>query len=227
MTLRRTSILTLLWLALAACVTVNIYFPAAAADKAADHIIDEVWGEDGLPMSPAPGAGELPDAMPESAPTDDGLPGDDEPVGEADFGAASRAAGAMVEVVLRWLVPAAHAAEPEFNISSPAIRRIEASMKNRHSAMEPFFRNGTIGLSNDGLVAVRDMNLVGLRERGRVKLLVDEENADRKKLYRELAKANGQPRWEGRIREVFARRWINRAPGGWYYQDGSRAWKQK
>ncbi len=37
-----------LWIALAAsllaaCVTINIYFPAAAAEKAADKIIDEVW----------------------------------------------------------------------------------------------------------------------------------------------------------------------------------------
>lgn len=29
--------------ALSACVTINIYFPAAAAEKAADRIIDEVW----------------------------------------------------------------------------------------------------------------------------------------------------------------------------------------
>lgn len=29
--------------ALQACVTINIYFPAAAAEKAADRIIDEVW----------------------------------------------------------------------------------------------------------------------------------------------------------------------------------------
>ena len=29
--------------ALAACVTINIYFPAAAAERAADRIIDEVW----------------------------------------------------------------------------------------------------------------------------------------------------------------------------------------
>lgn len=37
-------------LTLVACVTINIYFPAAAAEKAADRIIDEVWqlkkGED-------------------------------------------------------------------------------------------------------------------------------------------------------------------------------------
>lgn len=28
---------------LTGCVTINIYFPAAAAEKAADRIIDEVW----------------------------------------------------------------------------------------------------------------------------------------------------------------------------------------
>jgi hypothetical protein len=27
----------------AGCVTINIYFPAAAAEKAADKIIDDVW----------------------------------------------------------------------------------------------------------------------------------------------------------------------------------------
>jgi len=40
-------------LALAGCVTINIYFPAAAAEKAADRIIDEVWqlkkGEEAKP----------------------------------------------------------------------------------------------------------------------------------------------------------------------------------
>ncbi len=30
-------------LTLGACVTINIYFPAAAAEKAADKIIEEVW----------------------------------------------------------------------------------------------------------------------------------------------------------------------------------------
>lgn len=43
---------------LGGCVTINIYFPAAAAEKAADRIIDEVWQlKDGAPASgeaPAP-----------------------------------------------------------------------------------------------------------------------------------------------------------------------------
>ncbi|SDA11104.1 hypothetical protein SAMN05216315_102119 [Nitrosospira sp. Nsp18] len=42
------------------CVTINIYFPAAAAEKAADKIIEEVWQlkkpEDGAQSTPgAPG----------------------------------------------------------------------------------------------------------------------------------------------------------------------------
>ncbi len=28
---------------LASCVTINIYFPAAAAERAADQVIEEVW----------------------------------------------------------------------------------------------------------------------------------------------------------------------------------------
>lgn len=37
---------------LPACVTIHIYFPAAAAEKAADKIIDEVWQI--KPGEPAP-----------------------------------------------------------------------------------------------------------------------------------------------------------------------------
>ena len=51
--------------ALTACVTINIYFPAAAADKVADKIIDDVWQlkKDGTkanepkPNEPAPASG--------------------------------------------------------------------------------------------------------------------------------------------------------------------------
>jgi predicted small lipoprotein YifL len=36
-------VLALVSIILTACVTINIYFPAAAAEKAADQIIEEVW----------------------------------------------------------------------------------------------------------------------------------------------------------------------------------------
>lgn len=41
---------------LSACVTINIYFPAAAAQKAADKIIDEVWQQQQKGAAPKPDA---------------------------------------------------------------------------------------------------------------------------------------------------------------------------
>lgn len=41
---------------LSACVTINIYFPAAAAEKAADKIIDDVWQLKESVPSPEPQA---------------------------------------------------------------------------------------------------------------------------------------------------------------------------
>ena len=46
----------------AGCVTINIYFPAAAAEKAADRIIDEVWQLKGGAPAPAPATGAKPAA---------------------------------------------------------------------------------------------------------------------------------------------------------------------
>lgn len=39
---------------LSACVTINIYFPAAAAEKAADKIIDEIMQQPGAAKPAAP-----------------------------------------------------------------------------------------------------------------------------------------------------------------------------
>ena len=41
--LKNLIVLSLAGMTLVACVTINIYFPAAATEKAADKIIDEVW----------------------------------------------------------------------------------------------------------------------------------------------------------------------------------------
>lgn len=41
--IRNLIVLPIAVLFLSACVTINIYFPAAATEKAADKIIDEVW----------------------------------------------------------------------------------------------------------------------------------------------------------------------------------------
>jgi hypothetical protein len=50
---------------LSACVTINIYFPAAAAEKAADKIIDKVLSSEQAPKTaPAPAKPSAPAPQP-------------------------------------------------------------------------------------------------------------------------------------------------------------------
>ncbi|MGH8444696.1 MAG: YdbL family protein [Solimonas sp.] len=190
-----------------ACVTINVYFPAAAAEKAADRIIDDVWSA--TPGAPAPAASPAP-----------ATPGSPQ-------GALQSSQRALV-VLLELIVPTASAqAEPNLDLSSPEITRLKAQMENRYADLKPQFDSGIVGLSNDGFVAVRDANAVPLANRNTVRTLVANENADRTALYREIARANNNPQWESQIRGVFAQRWIAKAQPGWWYQDAGGAWQKK
>lgn len=200
---------------LAGCVTINVYFPAVAAEKAADQIINDVWGEKarrdgGATSEPSEDGGDKGEASQSRA-----APAEPGPV----------AAGAAR--VLSWVVPAARAAEPNIDINTPAIKRITRSMEARHKKLKPYYKAGAIGLTVDALVAVRDLNSVPLPDRGQLKQLVTAENNDRNALYREIAKANDRPEWESDIRDVFAERWVKNAPAGWYYRNDSGDWQQK
>lgn len=186
----------------AACVTINVYFPAAAADKAADQIIDKVTSGQGGAVPPQSYR------IPEST------------AGEVLLAAVGDA--------LYAVVPAANAQGAEtLDVSSPAITRITSSMAARWGELEKFFASGAVGLTNNGNVEVRDINSVALPDRATVKRLVSEDNADRAQLYAEMAKANNHPEWESDIRKSFSRRWVAKAKAGWYYQDDGGAWKQK
>ncbi|MBZ0094771.1 MAG: YdbL family protein, partial [Sulfuricella sp.] len=89
------------------------------------------------------------------------------------------------------------------------------------------YASGAVGLTRDGLVAVRDAALVPLAQRQAVNALVAAENQDRQALYREIARANGHPEWEEEIRSTFAQRWVQKAALGWWYQNQSGAWVRK
>jgi len=188
-----------------ACVTINVYFPEAAAEKAADRIINDVWGEPGA----APATQTTRDDDSQSSLTRHAQ--------DVLLAAASN--------VLELLVPAAHA-QADINISTPAVRQITASMESRHAKLKKYYNSGAIGLTQNGLVEVRDQNAIPLPERNTVRQLVAQENQDRNNLYREIASANGHPDWEADIRKTFAERWIQRAAPGWYYQQGG-GWKKK
>lgn len=191
-------------LALSACVTINVYFPAAAAEKAADKIIEDVWGDK---------AGD-PKAKHDDKQT------------AVHSSRAEQLLLAAASNALDFLISPANA-QADLNIATPAVRQLTQSMEARHSDLKKYYDSGSVGLTRDGLVQIRDQNLVPLPERNAVRKLVAEENADRANLYREIAAANGHPDWETDIRKTFAERWTSKAAAGWYYQDPSGAWKQK
>ena len=82
------------------------------------------------------------------------------------------------------------------------------------------FDAGALGFASDGTIVVRDASKLALKDRVAVNQAVADDNRDRKAVYREVAVANGHPEWEGQIREVFARQWVDSARPGWWYQSG-------
>lgn len=197
----------LLAVLLAACVTVNVYFPAAAAQSAADQVIDTIMK--------GPSDSAQPSGTNQSKPQGSVV---------APSGSVLVAA---VGTVLNALVPAAQAqANANLDISTPEVRAIVQSMAARNGALRGYFTSGAIGLTSDGHIELRDANAVPLPERANAKRLVAEDNRDRDALYGEVAKANGHPEWKADIQATFARRWIAKADPGTWYQDGG-AWKQK
>jgi uncharacterized protein YdbL (DUF1318 family) len=118
-------------------------------------------------------------------------------------------------------------AQANLEINTPAIASLKSSMQNRHAQLAPLYGSGAVGLTRDGNVALRDANAVPLAQRQQVNALIAGENQDRAALYREIARANGQPGWENDIRATFAQRWIERAQPGWYYQGAGGSWVRK
>jgi uncharacterized protein YdbL (DUF1318 family) len=122
----------------------------------------------------------------------------------------------------------AHAAqEPNLTIDTPAIAALRKGLRDNFQQLRPLFENGSVGLTRDGNVALRDASGIPLAQRAQVNALIAQSNQDRAALYREIAIANGRPEWENDIRGTFAQRWIDRSRPGWYYQDASGAWVKK
>ncbi len=124
------------------------------------------------------------------------------------------------------LLPMLALAAADLEINTPAISSLKASMQARHGQLAAHYASGAVGLTRDGLVALRDANAVPLKDRQGVNALVSAENNDRNALYREIATANGHPEWEAEVRSTFAQRWVQKAQGGWWYQDAG-GWAKK
>ncbi len=135
-------------------------------------------------------------------------------------------------VKILWLVASLTGASQAFaqanlEINTPGIAAIQSSMQKRHAELAPLYGSGAVGLTRDGNVALRDAAAVPLPQRAAVNALIAAENQDRAALYREIARANNRPEWEGEIRNTFGQRWIDRAQPGWYVQNAGGAWIKK
>ena len=192
--------------ALTACVTINVYFPAAEAKEAARQFVEKVIGEDGVvPEAEGSDGGGIAAVRPRSI-----LPAFD-----------------FDPLMLVGIAPAHAQSAPDITIRTPAIQAIQARMEERfNSILRAGFDSGALGFGSDGLIVVRDAGKLGLKDRVATNQAVADDNRDRKAVYREVAVANGHPEWESQIRGVFARQWIASARSGWWYEDGG-AWKQK
>ena len=184
----------------AACVTINVYFPEAAATEAADRIIDKVRGgetnDSGASLA-RPDAGGRPVLL------------------------------ALARGVAGFLVSEAHAQETiNFDRPSPEKTALENSLAERFPQLKPYYDSGAIGITEAGLIDIRDRSLIPLSERNRVVQLVAAQNNDWNALYAEIARLNGRPEWQDNIRRTFAERWVAKADKGWWYRENGQ-WKQK
>lgn len=117
-------------------------------------------------------------------------------------------------------------AAADLEVNTPGVNAIKQSMQARHAQLAPHYNSGAVGLTADGLVALRDAGAVPLAQRQAVNALVAAENHDRNALYAEIANANGHPEWQAEIRSTFAQRWMQRAQPGWWVQSGG-GWARK
>lgn len=195
------AVMTLLAAFVAACVTINVYFPEAAATEAADRIIDKVRGEDsggGASLSP-----------------------------QRHDQTGRPFLLALGHGMAGFLVSDANAqGAVDFDRPSPEKQALEDSLAERFPKLKPYYDSGAIGLTDGGLIDIRDRGLVPLKDRNSVVQLVAAQNSDWNALYEEIARLNGRPEWKDAIRRTFAERWIAKADSGWWYrEDGT--WKQK
>ena len=125
------------------------------------------------------------------------------------------------------LLPASAVAGQDINVSTPAIRAIQDSIKNRSAALIGFLNAGNVGLSHNGLLKIHSTNGLALKQKGQVNKLVKAENQDRKRLYKEIAIANNFPDKAGEVQSIFADSWRNQAQKGWYLEKSDGSWAQK
>ena len=194
---------------LAACITINVYFPEAAVKELSQQIEDEVQKT---------AAGE---ATPIAEPTPT-------PVAQSDGGASE----SLLSCILSLGATTAYAAQDQVaapEITNPAIRKIIDSRAARLDAVNALKAEGVIGESNQALLVIRNLDAIqGLKERADAQKLVKDENADREQLFKEIAAAKNVDLAQlPQIRATYAETLREMAHPGDWIQLPDASWVQK
>ena len=196
-----------------ACITINVYFPEAAVRDLSEKIEEAVAEEAAKAVS-----GEAADSA------DSASLRSAEPVSILDH--------LRAEIVPRLLAATASdvyaqtVASPE--ISNPAIRTIIESRGQRLPQLQPFKSSGALGENNQALLEIRDLSSLGLQDRAQAQKLVKAENADRERMFKEIAAATGTDLSQlPKIRETYAATLRSHAEKGEWIQMPDNSWKQK
>ena len=181
------------------CLTINIYFPEAEVQKAAEEIVDEIrkGQEDKDKKDKDSQIIDMMQAM------------------NSTRGSFS-------------LIPSAYAQEKATDVTTPKVRALQQSMKERFPKLRPFFVKGNVGEGNDGFIKIRDESGLNLKEKATLRNLEKDENNDRKNMYAEVARAMEiKPNQISKIQKIFAAEWIKKASSGWWIQNESGGWTKK
>jgi uncharacterized protein len=180
-----------------ACVTVNIYFPAAAVERAAEQIVKETWGGPGEPAKTAP--------QPQSnKPT---TPGQKFSLG---FIGAAYAQEADINV-----------SNPAIRALKDSIKqRSEAIKPYMDRGNVGIGQDGLLVIRNTDGLSLKERadvkQLVDAENRDREALYAEIAKANN--IARESIP---------KIKTIFAKSWIDQARPGWFVQDSQGNWRKK
>jgi len=186
-----------LTLFVSACVTVNIYFPAAAVERAADQIVKETWGGSPEPAKTAP--------QPQSS---------------------DRRAPARI-VSLAWMSEAQaqeadiNVSNPAIRALKDSIKQRSGAIRPyMDRGNVGIAQDGMLAIRNsDGLdlkARAEIKQLVDAENRDREALYAEIAKANG-------IPASNVPK----IKSIFAKSWIDQAQSGWWIQDAGGNWRRK
>lgn len=180
-----------------ACVTVNIYFPAAAVERAADQIVKETWGGPAdTNKAPAPPQSRAPTA----------------PLFRISVSFVSEAQAQEADINI---------SNPAIRSLKEAIKqRSDAIKPYMDRGNVGIGRDGLLALRNTDGLSLKDraevQQLIDAENRDRESLYAEiakANNIDRDSIPK--------------IKTIFARSWIDQARPGWWIQDAQGGWRKK